>query len=50
MFNWIITYIPLLGGVINATTTEVIGANKLEAQQYFSKYYAGQIVNIERKF
>lgn len=48
MYDWIITYIPL-GSTIMTKTTEVVGANKLQAQQYFSKYYAGKIVSIEKK-
>ena len=49
MYKWLVTYLPL-GSKVLTETTEVIGENKLKAQQYFSKYYEGKIVSIERKF
>ncbi len=48
-FTWIVTYIPA-GSSVLTTTTEVTGNDKLQAQQYFSKYYEGKIVKIEQKF
>ena len=48
-FKWIITYIPS-GSKTLTETTEVPGSNKLEAQQYFSKYYEGKIISIKQKF
>ncbi len=49
MFKWLITYIPF-GSTVTTKTTEVVGASKLEAQQYFSQHYIGKIVSIEQKF
>ena len=48
-FTWTVTYIPA-GSRVLTKTTEVPGDNKLEAQQYFSKYYEGKIVSIDQKF
>ena len=48
-FEWLVTYIPA-GSKVLTETTEVPGDSKLEAQQYFSKYYEGKIVSIEQKF
>ena len=48
-FIWVVTYIPA-GSKVLTKTTEVPRDNKLEAQQYFSKYYEGKIVSIDQKF
>lgn len=48
MYIWTITYVPQ-GCVCITQETQVTGNTKLEAQQYFSKYYLGKIINIEKK-
>ena len=49
MWHWIVTYVPLGEDKIRIKTKELLGSSKQEVQRYFSRYYKGRVIGIEKK-